>query len=161
MRNIPMDIYTVRFENYKQLQAEFRTLPQESKLGEYGKLKRFGKFTGVSERFLTHVNSKIRRLGDASCQKMEVAFRKPPGWMDETHKPELDSASQGKSAKQNPSTQVPSQPYMSEEDFLGRLRARLEGASPIEVDRILTYLIAVEERKKAQADVRNKDGAKQ
>jgi len=156
-----MNIFDIRKENYRRLQAEFRLLPQEQRYPEHGALGRFGKFTGVAARYLTHINSGIKRLGDASCQKMEVAFKKPPGWMDEDHGNIVESRSTSGVAKQNPATLIPPQfGLMTEEEFLSRLRSRLDGASPIEVSRILDYFIALEERKKAEADVRNKEGAK-
>jgi hypothetical protein len=148
-----MNIFDIRKENYRRLQAEFRLLPQEQKIASrHGELSRFGAFTGVKARFLTHVNSGIKRLGPVSCHKMEMAFKKTPGWMDEEHSAAVKSASHS-------GTAVPSQ-GISEEDFLSQLRGRLEGASPIEVDRILTYLIVVEERKRAEANARVQDGAK-
>lgn len=147
-----MNIFDIRKENYRRLQAEFRLLPQEQKLPRHGELGRFGEFTKVKARFLTHINSGIKRLGPVSCHKMEMAFKKTPGWMDEEHSATVKSVPHSGVAA--------SSQRMSEEEFFSQLRGRLEGASPIEVDRILTYLIAVEERKKAEANARIQDGAK-
>ena len=67
------------------LMAQFRDRELARGEPERGVLNRFGKFTGVSPRYLSHVNNDRKHLGADVCRRIESAFRLPHGWMDNDH----------------------------------------------------------------------------
>lgn len=80
-----MDVNEVRLRNYKVLMQQYRNKELDRGEPERGLLNRFGAFTDVSPRYLSHVNNGRKHLGPDSCRKMEQAFRLPHGWMDHDH----------------------------------------------------------------------------
>jgi hypothetical protein len=80
-----MDVNEVRFRNYQTLMAKFRDQELQRGGTERGILNQFGLFTGVSPRYLSHVNNGRKHLGPDSCRKMETAFDLSRGWMDHDH----------------------------------------------------------------------------
>lgn len=80
-----MDVNDTRIQNYKTLMAQFRDRELDRGEPERGLLNRFGEFTGVSPRYLSHVNNGRKHLGADTCRRIEQAFRLPHGWMDHDH----------------------------------------------------------------------------
>ncbi|MEN9885505.1 MAG: hypothetical protein RL758_83 [Pseudomonadota bacterium] len=80
-----MDVNEIRMRNYTILMQQFRTRELDSGEPERGLLNRFGEFTGVSPRYLSHVNNSRKHLGPETCRRMEQAFKLPHGWMDHDH----------------------------------------------------------------------------
>lgn len=80
-----MDVNEVRSRNYKALMQQFRNRELDRGEPERGLLNRFGEYTGVSPRYLSHVNNERKHLGAETCRRMEKAFRLPHGWMDHDH----------------------------------------------------------------------------
>ncbi|MEN9885454.1 MAG: hypothetical protein RL758_32 [Pseudomonadota bacterium] len=80
-----VDINEIRMRNYKTLVQQFRTRALDRGEPERGLLNRFGEHTGISPRYLSHVNNGRKHLGADSCRRMEEAFRLPHGWMDQDH----------------------------------------------------------------------------
>jgi len=76
------NIHQVRMAKYRQLQEEFAGSENERNEPEHGRLHRFGAFTGISERYLSHINNGRKNIGDETARKLEKAFRKPANWMD-------------------------------------------------------------------------------
>lgn len=71
--------------NYKTLMQQFRNRELDRGEPERGVLNRFGEFTGISPRYLSHVNNGRKHLGADTCRRMEESFRLPHGWMDQDH----------------------------------------------------------------------------
>jgi len=80
-----MDIYDIRFGNYKKLLAEFEEKEMRNGVAQHGVYKRFAIFVGISPAYISHLNSRIKGIGDQSAAQMEAAFKKPKGWMDTDH----------------------------------------------------------------------------
>jgi hypothetical protein len=80
-----MDINEIRMRNYKLLMQQYRTIELDRGEPERGLLNRFGEFTGVSPRYLSHVNNGRKHLGPETCRRIEQAFKLPHGWMDQDH----------------------------------------------------------------------------
>lgn len=80
-----MDVNEIRMRNYKALMLQFRNKELDRGEPERGLLNRFGQHTGVSPRYLSHVNNGRKHLGADTCRRMEEAFRLPHGWMDQDH----------------------------------------------------------------------------
>lgn len=81
-----MDINEIRLKNYRELLLRFRRMEEEQGLvGERGLLRRFGEFTRVSPRFLSHVNNGRKNIGDDTARAFEAAFKLPHGWVDHDH----------------------------------------------------------------------------
>jgi hypothetical protein len=80
-----MDINQIRFQNYRTLMAQFRAAELDRGEPERGLLNRFGKRTGISPRYLSHVNNARKHLGGDTCRRMEQSFKLPHGWMDHDH----------------------------------------------------------------------------
>lgn len=80
-----MDVNEIRLRNYKVLLAQFRDRGLDRGEPERGVLNRFGEFSGVSPRYLSHVNNGRKQLGGDVCRRIEEAFRLPHGWMDNDH----------------------------------------------------------------------------
>jgi hypothetical protein len=80
-----MDINEIRMRNYRLLTQQYRTRALDRGEPERGLLNRFGEFTGVSPRYLSHVNNGRKHLGAETCRRMEQAFKLPHGWMDQDH----------------------------------------------------------------------------
>jgi hypothetical protein len=80
-----VDVNEVRLRNYKALMQQFRNRELDRGEPERGVLHRFGTFTEVSPRYLSHVNNGRKHLGADTCRRMERAFKLPHGWMDHDH----------------------------------------------------------------------------
>lgn len=80
-----MDVNEIRLRNYKVLMQQYRNKELDRGEPERGLLNRFGEFTGVSARYLSHVNNGRKHLGPETCRRMEQAFKLPHGWMDHDH----------------------------------------------------------------------------
>lgn len=80
-----MDINEIRLRNYKTLMQQFRNRELDKGEPERGLLNRFGGHTGVSPRYLSHVNNGRKHLGADTCRRMEQSFKLPHGWMDQDH----------------------------------------------------------------------------
>jgi hypothetical protein len=80
-----MDIYDIREQNYRLLLVAFSQKLMDELGTDHGLLDKFAKFTDTSPRYLSHVNSGRKKLGDESCRKFESAHKLPHGWMDQTH----------------------------------------------------------------------------
>jgi hypothetical protein len=87
-----MDIAEIRYRNYKALLKRFEEEQMAEGLPERGSLNRFGEKTGVSPRYLSHVNARRKNLGDSSARMFEGAFSLPHGWMDVDHSAGIDPA---------------------------------------------------------------------
>lgn len=68
-----MDNKTIRRTNLATLSVRYRTLEQLSAK------------TGITASYLSQIRGGYRQMGDAAARKIERAFRKPVGWMDQTH----------------------------------------------------------------------------
>lgn len=79
------DVNALRQRNYKALMLQFRQ--QEAAKGEpeRGLLNRFGKFVGISPRYLSHINNSRKAIGAQTARQIEQAFGLPDGWMDHDH----------------------------------------------------------------------------
>jgi hypothetical protein len=80
-----MDINEIRMRNYKLLMQQYRSKELDRGEPERGLLNRFGDFTEISPRYLSHVNNGRKHLGAETCRRMEQAFKLPHGWMDHDH----------------------------------------------------------------------------
>lgn len=80
-----MDVNEIRMRNYKILMQQYRTRELDRGEPERGLLNRFGEFTNISPRYLSHVNNGRKHLGAETCRRMEQAFKLPHGWMDQDH----------------------------------------------------------------------------
>jgi hypothetical protein len=80
-----MDITDIRLGNYKELRKRFRKMEDEQGIPERGELNRFGEFTGVNSRYLSHINNERKSIGHATARQLEEAFKLPHGWMDVDH----------------------------------------------------------------------------
>ena len=89
-----MDINGIRLENYKRLLAEFQQRPDQAGLLNHGLIKRFAEHTGLSAKYLSHINNDRKNIGEAVARQMEAAFNKVHGWLDNLHDATLESAIQ-------------------------------------------------------------------
>ncbi|WP_175795941.1 hypothetical protein [Burkholderia anthina] len=90
MENQEALIKQIRRENFLFLFEQFKervrqTLPSEP---DRGMLKRFAEQLGISDKFVSHINTGRKPIGDKSAQKIEAAMGLPRGWMDEAHSEE-------------------------------------------------------------------------
>ena len=77
-----IEITAIRMQRFEELRQEFADLPQEHELSEHGRLRRFGEFTGLSDRYLSHIVNGRKNIGHQTARALETAFRKPANWMD-------------------------------------------------------------------------------
>ncbi|HDR9065512.1 TPA: hypothetical protein ACU967_002270 [Burkholderia contaminans] len=94
MENQETRIKQIRRENFLFLFEQFKervrqTLPSEK---DRGMLKRFSEQLGISDKFVSHINTGRKPIGDRAAQKIEEALSLPRGWMDETHAEEAIDA---------------------------------------------------------------------
>src|ERR1700739_2270470 len=78
-----MELADTRYANYRSLLEEFSRLEQERDLPRRGELGRFAAFTGISAKYLSHINARKKQLGVDSVTKMERAFGKPKGFLSQ------------------------------------------------------------------------------
>ncbi len=77
-----MDIQNIRRSNYRSVFAKFAMKLKAETGTSRGALKQFGMATGVSPRYLSHINSMRKEIGDEVARKIEGGFSLPFGWMD-------------------------------------------------------------------------------
>ena len=80
-----MDITAIRFANYEELRKRFRQMEDEQGIPERGELNRFGKLTGISAPYLSHINCRRKEIGHQTARQLEEAFNLEHGWMDTDH----------------------------------------------------------------------------
>lgn len=80
-----MDINQIRFSNYQALFRQFVEDEQAQGIDDRGTLARFGAKCGIGHKYMSHINSRRKNIGDKSARAMEKAFRKPHGWLDVDH----------------------------------------------------------------------------
>lgn len=117
------DVNDVRLRNYKALMLRFRQKEAERGEPERGLLNRFGRFVGISPRYLSHVNNGRKAIGARTARQIETAFGVPMGWMDHDHM-----------AGPAPSSR-------SEREYL-ELALRLFRQSPVEAQSLLLRYVA-------------------
>lgn len=81
-----MDNTGIRLRNYRALLCEFKARPGEKGLSNHGMLTRFAKAGAVNVRYLSHINSGRKNIGDTFARQLERGFGKPHGWLDQTDK---------------------------------------------------------------------------
>jgi len=82
MTNEPRSIHQIRKMRYNDLKMEFSQLPQEKGRPLRGQLERFGAFTSISPRYLSHIENDRKNIGEETARKLENAFNKPQFWLD-------------------------------------------------------------------------------
>jgi len=82
-----MDVYQIRFKNYQFLFERFKESVWREWPGEpdRGMLRRFGERLGISEAYMSHLNTGYKPIGARMGKKIEAALKLPPGWMDQDH----------------------------------------------------------------------------
>lgn len=83
-----MDANAIRLQNYNALMREFRDRPEEANLPKHGLLRRFGAHAGLSSAYLSQINVGHKNIGDTTARRMEKAFGRPHGWLDNDHSKE-------------------------------------------------------------------------
>lgn len=81
----PHTIRDIRYANFRALLTRFEEKCSREGTPVYALLKQFGEFTGVSARYLSHLNNRRKAVGDLSAATLEKAFGLPLGWMDVDH----------------------------------------------------------------------------
>lgn len=77
-----MDINGIRLKQYNKLLREFMRRPEQAMLPNHGMLLRFAVHSGVSARYLSHINNGRKNIGDATARQLEKGNGKPFGWLD-------------------------------------------------------------------------------
>ncbi|SIT50474.1 hypothetical protein BN2476_830045 [Paraburkholderia piptadeniae] len=90
MENQEARVKEIRRENFLFLFEQFKervrqTLPSEP---DRGMLKRFAEQLDISDKFVSHINTGRKPIGDKTAMKIEDSMGLPRGWMDETHSEE-------------------------------------------------------------------------
>lgn len=83
-----MDINEIRMGNYKALINKFQARADQRGLANHGLLKRFGEFSGLSPKYMSHINHNRKNIGGVIARKLEAAFDMPHGWLDNIHENE-------------------------------------------------------------------------
>ena len=76
------DVHAVRMARYQELRSEFEASPVEQGQPAHGRLRRFAAHTGMSERYLSHIDNGRKSIGAATARKLERAMNKPANWLD-------------------------------------------------------------------------------
>jgi hypothetical protein len=78
--NPPMQIYDIRYENFRRLVAE------------YGSLARLAKAADMNPSHLSQINIKHRPIGERLARRMEKKLKRPRGWFDQAQRTDEESA---------------------------------------------------------------------
>lgn len=82
-----MDINEIRHANYLSLLEGFKRAVwvDEPNFPEYGMLKRFAERLGISQAYISHINTRRKEIGPKLARKFETQLLLPSGWMDAIH----------------------------------------------------------------------------
>ncbi|WP_175969658.1 helix-turn-helix domain-containing protein [Burkholderia sp. BCC0322] len=85
-----MDISEIRRRNYEFLFERFKEAVRAESGGpeeapEHGMLKRFAEKIGVSQAYMSHINTGYKPIGARMARKFEHGLSLPDGWMDHVH----------------------------------------------------------------------------
>lgn len=80
-----MDIFGIRMRNYEVQFVEFGARQDQRCLPKHGQLVRFAQASGTSGRYLSHINNRRKRIGDALARQLELGLGLPSGYMDNVH----------------------------------------------------------------------------
>lgn len=80
---MPNSIQHIRYVNMQALYKRFCAMyPDEP---ERGMLRRFGQYTHISPRYLSHIRNGRKAIGHNIARQLEQAFGLPESWMDVSH----------------------------------------------------------------------------
>jgi len=88
-----MDVSDIRLKNYKLLLQEFQERPDQVGELHHGLLRRFATHTGLSDRYLSHINNGRKAIGGLVARKLEEGMGKSHGWLDNDHDAPMQSQS--------------------------------------------------------------------
>lgn len=82
-----MLVTETRYQNYLKLLAEFKEEVRRKDPGAptKGMLQLFADHCDIPRVYGSHIDSKYKNIGPQSARKMERAFGRHTGWMDEPH----------------------------------------------------------------------------
>jgi hypothetical protein len=82
-----MEINEIRHTNYLFLLDRFKqsVWSEEPTFPEYGMLKRFAERLGISQAYISHINTRRKEIGPKLARKFETQLKLPNGWMDALH----------------------------------------------------------------------------
>lgn len=135
-----MDANEIRKANYDALYRDFCEKEAREGLPPRGSLNRFGDFTGINPRYLSHIKGGRKQIGADIARQLEQAFGKPHGWLDRDHVGGVDSNTR------------------AEREFLA-LALRLFRVSPLEAQSVLVNFAAERLGGAAQAGGAGRDAA--
>lgn len=76
----------IRHKNLIRLLREFAVEHhQTTEISRRGVLKDFSAFTGMDYNFCSQLKQRKRAVTEDTAAKLEIAFKKPPGWMSSDH----------------------------------------------------------------------------
>jgi transcriptional regulator with XRE-family HTH domain len=98
-----MDVSEIRRRNYEFLYEQFKKAERleaasasesggapaddspDRAASDHGMLKRFAEKLGISQAYMSHINTGYKPIGARMARKFEEALSLPDGWMDQLH----------------------------------------------------------------------------